>query len=75
MTGWAFLATVIDGFSRKVVGWSVADHMREELVTDALSMALTRRNPGIGEVVFHSDYAEDGVKPRNCGLAWSAVAC
>jgi transposase InsO family protein len=55
MTGWAFLATVIDGFSRKVVGWSVADHMREELVTDALSMALARRNPGIGEVVFHSD--------------------
>jgi transposase InsO family protein len=57
MTGWAFLATVIDGFSRKVVGWSVADHMREELVIDALSMALASRNPGIGEVVFHSDRA------------------
>jgi putative transposase len=55
MTGWAYLATVIDGYSRKVVGWAVADHMREELVTGALAMALASRNPGIGEVVFHSD--------------------
>lgn len=54
MTGWAYLATVIDGYSRKVVGWAVADHMREELVTGALPMALANRNPGIGEVVFHS---------------------
>jgi putative transposase len=55
MAGWAYLATVIDGFSRKVVGWSVADHMREELVIDALAMAVRNRNPGIGDVVFHSD--------------------
>ena len=40
MSGWAYLATVIDGYSRKVVGWLVADHMREELVIDALGMAL-----------------------------------
>jgi putative transposase len=53
--GWAFLATVIDGFSRKVVGWAVADHMREELVIDALSMAVRNREPRIGDVVFHSD--------------------
>ena len=39
MSGWAYLATVIDGYSRRVVGWSVADHMREELVIDALRMA------------------------------------
>lgn len=55
MSGWAYLATVIDGFSRKVVGWSVADHMREELVIDALRMAVLNRRPGPGEVVFHSD--------------------
>lgn len=55
MTGWAYLATVIDGYSRRVVGWAVADHMREELVTGALEMALANRRPGIGEVVFHSD--------------------
>ena len=40
MSGWAYLATVIDGYSRKVVGWSVADHMREELVIDAFRMAV-----------------------------------
>jgi transposase InsO family protein len=55
MTGWAYLATVIDGFSRRVIGWAVAGHMREELVSGALMMALANRNPGIGEVVFHSD--------------------
>lgn len=55
MTGWAYLATVIDGYSRKVVGWAVAGHMREDLVIDALMMALANRNPAIGEVVFHSD--------------------
>lgn len=55
MSGWAYLATVIDGYSRKVVGWSVADHMREEMVIDALAMAVRNRDPGIGDVVFHSD--------------------
>jgi putative transposase len=55
MAGWAYLATVIDGFSRKVVGWAVADHMREELVTEALVMAVRNREPGIGEAVSHSD--------------------
>jgi len=55
MTGWAYLASVIDGRSRKVVGWSVAAHMREELVLDALEMAIRRRRPPAGQVVFHSD--------------------
>ena len=50
--GWAYVATVIDLFSRKVVGWAVADHMRTSLVTDALTIALTHRQP-LGEVVFH----------------------
>lgn len=52
---WAYLATVIDGCTRKVVGWAVADHMRTELVSQALAMALARRRPATGEVVFHSD--------------------
>ena len=55
MSGWAYLATVIDGYSRKMVGWSVADNMREEMVIDALAMAVRNRDPGIGDVVFHSD--------------------
>jgi putative transposase len=52
--GWAYLATVIDLHSRAVVGWALADHMRTDLVTEALDMALTHRQPGPG-VIFHSD--------------------
>jgi transposase InsO family protein len=52
--GWAYLATVIDLASRKVVGWALADHMRTELVEDALTMAFANRAPEEG-VVFHSD--------------------
>ena len=52
--GWAYLATVIDLASRKVVGWSLADHMRTELVEDALTMAFMNRQPEEG-VIFHSD--------------------
>lgn len=52
--GWVYLATVIDLHSRRVVGWAVADHMRTELVTDALTMALEHRRP-TGRVIFHSD--------------------
>jgi putative transposase len=52
--GWAYLATVIDLASRKVVGWALADHMRTELVEDALSMAFANRTPEQG-VIFHSD--------------------
>jgi putative transposase len=52
--GWAYLATVIDLASRRVVGWAVADHMRTELVEDALQMAFVTRRPAAG-VIFHSD--------------------
>lgn len=52
--GWLYLATVIDIASRKVVGWAMADHMRTELVSDALKMACGRRRPAAG-VIFHSD--------------------
>ena len=52
--GWAYLATVIDLSSRRVVGWALADHMRTELVEDALAMAFAQRRPAAG-VIFHSD--------------------
>ena len=52
--GWAYLATVIDLASRRVVGWALADHMRTELVEDALAMAFANRAPQRG-VIFHSD--------------------
>lgn len=52
--GWLFLALVMDLCSRKIVGWAMADHMRSELVCDALLMALRRRRPGPG-LLHHSD--------------------
>ncbi|MGH3502997.1 MAG: IS3 family transposase [Nocardioidaceae bacterium] len=52
--GWAYTATVIDLHSRKVVGHTVADHLRTSLVIEALSAALATRKPPAG-VVFHSD--------------------
>ncbi len=52
--GWLYLATVIDLFSRKVVGWSMDNNMRVSLVNDALEMAIKRRNPPAG-LVWHTD--------------------
>ena len=52
--GWLYLATVIDIASRRVVGWAMADHMRTELVADALGMAIEQRGPKAG-LIFHSD--------------------
>lgn len=52
--GTVYLAAVMDCFSRRIVGWSMADHMRAELVVDALEMAVARRKPGPG-LVHHSD--------------------
>jgi putative transposase len=51
--GHLYLAVVLDAFSRRVVGWAVADHLRTELVLDALDMAPGQRNPE--ETVHHSD--------------------
>ncbi|WP_420873173.1 IS3 family transposase [Mycobacterium kubicae] len=51
--GWIYAAVVLDVYSRRVVGWSIADHLRTELVADALDMARLRRKP-VGTVV-HSD--------------------
>jgi putative transposase len=48
--GWAYLATVIDLSSRRVVGWALADHMRTELVADALTMAF--RDNAVAESFF-----------------------
>jgi putative transposase len=52
--GWLYLAGVIDLCSRRVVGWSMAGHMRTSLVSDALGMAIARRSPG-GGLLHHSD--------------------
>jgi putative transposase len=52
--GWLYLATILDACSRRVVGWSLADHLRTELALDALTMALTTRRPDPG-LIHHSD--------------------
>jgi putative transposase len=52
-SGWAYLATVIDCYSRRVVGWAVSTRLRADLVVDALRMAIVSRNPH--DVIFHSD--------------------
>jgi putative transposase len=53
--GWLYLATVLDCYSKKVVGYAMADHMRTELVTDALAMAARNGHIRPGITIFHSD--------------------
>ena len=53
--GFLYLAVVLDVFSRRVVGWSMADHLRTELVVGALEMAVWNRRPGEG-LIHHSDH-------------------
>lgn len=53
--GWLYLAVVVDCYSRRVVGWSIADHLRTELPLAAFHMALARRRPKPGQLVHHSD--------------------
>ncbi|GGK61165.1 transposase [Planomonospora parontospora subsp. parontospora] len=52
--GFLYLAVVLDVFSRRIVGWAMAEHMRTELVTGALAMAIHQRRPSAG-VIHHSD--------------------
>ena len=63
--GWLYLATVIDAHSRRVIGWAIADHMRTDLVEDALQMAIVLRGERPAKVVFHADrgtqYASDQI--------------
>ena len=75
-TGSLFLAAIIDAFSRAVVGWSMAGHLRAELVVSALDTAILRRRPGPG-LVHHSDQGTQytslafGARLREAGIAIS----
>jgi putative transposase len=74
--GWLYLAAVQDAFSRRIVGWAMADHMRAELVVDALQMAVSRRRPA-GGLIHHSDQGSQyvslafGQAARDAGIARS----
>lgn len=52
--GWFYLATVLDAWSRRIVGWAMGETLRTELVVEALNMAVWNRRPAAG-VVHHSD--------------------
>jgi putative transposase len=52
--GWLYLAVVMDLFSRKIVGWAMADHLRADLPLAALRMAISAQGPGAG-LIHHSD--------------------
>lgn len=73
--GWVYCAAVIDVFSRRCVGWSIADHLRTELVIDAVDMARIRRRPE--GTVLHSDRGTQftswlfGTRMREAGLMGS----
>jgi putative transposase len=74
--GWLYLAAVQDAYSRAIVGWSMAEHMRAQLVVDALAMALARRRPERG-LIHHSDQGSQyvslgfGQAARDAGIAIS----
>ena len=74
--GKVYCAAVMDVFTRQVVGWSIADHMRSELVVDALQMAIWRRRPEPGTIV-HADRGSQytswvfGHRLRDAGLLGS----
>jgi putative transposase len=74
--GWLYLAAVQDAYSRRIVGWSMAEHMRAELVLDALEMAVQRRRPEPG-LIHHSDQGSQyvslafGQAARDAGIARS----
>jgi putative transposase len=61
--GWLYLAAVQDAYSRRIVGWAMTEHMRTELVADALQMAVHRRRPEPG-LIHHSDQGSQA------GLQW-----
>ena len=74
--GWLYLAAVQDTYSRQIVGWSMATHMRATLVVDALQMALARRRPRPG-LIHHSDQGSQyvslafGQAARRAGISVS----
>ena len=61
--GWLYLTTIEDMWSRRIVGYAITDHMRAEVVVDALKMALRRREitPGL---IFHSDRGKQYIDRR-----------
>ena len=79
--GQLYCAAVMDAYSRRIIGWCIADHIRTELVIDALGMAIIRRdpakNPNDNKTILHSDHGTQytswafGKRLRDAGLLGS----
>jgi len=65
--GWLYLATVIDLYSRKIVGWSMADNMKADLVNNALLMAIWQRKPPKG-LIWHTDRGSQYASNSHCKI-------
>lgn len=73
--GW-YLAVILDLFSRRVVGWSMAEHMRVDLVLGALEAALGKRVPSAAGLVFHSDRGSQyAAKDYRAALEAAGITC
>ena len=78
--GWLYLASVLDLFSRRIVGWAMADHMETSLVQEALKMAMLRREPPYG-LLHHSDQGsqytsqayQQSLAARHCQVSMSSI--
>jgi transposase InsO family protein len=73
--GKLYLDSVLDMGSRRIVGFALGARHDAALAYGALAMAVAARGGAVPGVVFHTDYAEDGVKPRNLWMACSGGAC
>ena len=68
----AYLAVVLDAFSRRVVGWAMASHLRAELAVAALDMAIADRRPAPDSLIHHSDRGVQGGFKRSSQQPLSA---
>ncbi len=73
--GWLYLASVLDVGSREVIGFAMGEHMAWELCRDAIDMATATRCGAVIGMIFHHDYAEVLVKPRNRGVGVCRGVC
>ncbi len=74
--GWLYVATLLDAYSRRVVGWAMADHLRTDLARDALVLALRRRPVTPGQLVHHTDRGcQYTAAPYQAVLAAAQITC
>jgi putative transposase len=74
--GWLYVATLLDAYSRRVVGWAMADHLRTDLARDALVLALRRRPVAPGQLVHHTDRGcQYTAAPYQAVLATAQITC